>query len=88
MIDVNAIELDAENASNGWITLDKTDEEGNRIKIYIEGAVGQTQEEKRRKKKSRKKNTISLKKTWKKKQKKNLQQSFALQSSPLSKYFL
>lgn len=49
MIAVNAIELDAEKASNGWITLDKTDEEGNRIKIYIEGAVGQTQEEKRRK---------------------------------------
>ncbi len=51
MIAVNAIDMTKKDikAENGWITLDKTDDEGNPIRIYIEGYFGQSQKERERK---------------------------------------
>ena len=38
-------------AKNGWVTLDKTDDEGEPIRVWIEGAVAQSQKERERKNK-------------------------------------
>lgn len=35
--------------NNGWITLDRTDENGNPVRVFIEGVYGEAKEEKERK---------------------------------------
>lgn len=53
MIAVNAIDVSNEKdnleAQNGWVTLDRTDEDGNPVRVFIEGAYGQSTEERNRK---------------------------------------
>ncbi|MGM9544516.1 MAG: DUF2213 domain-containing protein, partial [Romboutsia timonensis] len=46
---VKVYQNEVEEFDNGWITTDRIDEEGNRIKIFIEGKYGQSASERRRK---------------------------------------
>lgn len=49
IIDGELYEIIDDIVNNGWVTLDKTDEEGKPIRVYIEGFYGESSTEKNRK---------------------------------------